>query len=257
MSTKTSIKIKKFWFADVASDGDVGTNWQEIQVGQREATVQFNGSDADVSNYKNVVGNIMESAITKGDKTMNFQLADLSPDVIAEFTGGTVTTDSESIQYDAPNNENQNIEKSIKFLTEKNILFIIPRASFDGYPIINDDDLHYYQMNSTVLKPEKSGVPIFTYHELLTPSANDITVFTFGALDDSAATINTSTHVVDITVVIGTDPSALTPTIDVSLGASIDPASGVERDFSSAVTYDVEAADGTVQTWTVNVTVAT
>lgn len=59
---KTSIKIKKFWYADVASDGGCGVNWNEIQIGQREASVQFNGSDADVANYKNVLGAILASS---------------------------------------------------------------------------------------------------------------------------------------------------------------------------------------------------
>ena len=253
--TKTSIKVKKFWHADVASDGDVGTNWKEIQIGLREATVQFNGSDADTTNYKNILGSILESQALKGDKTMNFQMADLTPSEIAEFVGGTVTEDSESIEYEAPENENNAIEKSIRFLTDKNLLFEMPRCSFDGFPIINDDDLQYYQMNSVVLLPEKTGVKTYKYFQLKNPDATDILVFTM-AEQTGAATITPGTHTVAIEVAIATDPSDLIATIGVSLGASITPQSGISVDYTSPVVFSVEAADGSTQDWTVTVTVA-
>jgi len=257
---KTSIKIKKFWYSDIASDGGVGTDWNEIQIGQREATVQFNGSDADTTNYKNVLGSILESSTLKGDKTMNFQLADLSPAVIQEFAGGTVTTDSNAVKYDAPENENIGIEKSIRFLTDNNILYEIPRVSIDAYPIINDDDLHYYQINSVALLPEKTGTPIYSYYQLLLPDENDITSFDILVSGVSvltgAATITAGTHTVVAEVANGTGLTALAPTIGVSLGASISPASGETEDFTAAVTYAVESANGVSQNWSITVTEA-
>ena len=51
------------------------------------------------------------------------------------------------------------------------------RVTFDGYPVVNDDDLHYFQMNSVVLLPEKTGVTSFAYDVLLLPDENDITAF--------------------------------------------------------------------------------
>jgi len=252
---KTSIKIKKFWFADVASDGGLGTNWKEIQIGQREATVQFNGSDSDVTNYKNVVGSVLESAISKGDKTVNFQFADLTPSLIAEFTGGTVTSDANADSYDAPLNENQSIEKSVKFLTDKNVLVRLPRVSFDGYPMMNDDDLHFYQINGTVLQPTKTTVSSHGWDVLKLPDANDITSFVLAA-QTGAATISTANHTVAITVAHDTVVTALEPVIGVSLGASILPESGTTKDFTSPVTYAVESANGDSQNWVVTVTVA-
>ena len=253
---KTSIKIKRFWYADPAPDGGLGTNWKEVQIGQREGTVQFNGSAASVNNYKNVLGDNLESSLVKGDKTMNFQLADLTPDVIAAFTGGSVVSDSTSDRYECPENENQSIEKSIKFLTDRNILVTIPRCAIDAYPIINDDDLHYYQIDSTVLKPTKSGVKTYTMDTLKIVDANDIVSFSFGALIDSApATISTSLHTVALTVVALTVVTALVPVIGVSLGASITPESGEADNFTSPVVYSVKAANGEIQAWTVTITV--
>lgn len=260
MAIKTSIKIKKFWYADVAADGGVGTNWNEVQIGLREATVQFNGSDADTTNYKNILGNILESSTLKGDKTMNFQLADLTPAVIAEFTGGVVTDDSVSTKYEAPENENVGIEKSIRFLTDNNILYEIPRVSFDGYPIMNDDDLHYYQMNGIALLPEKASTPIYTFYVLKQPDENDIS--SFDILVDGvsvltgAATITPVAHTVVAEVANGTGLTALVPVIGVSLGASIDPASGSTVDFTAPVDFDVESANGDTQTWEITVTEA-
>lgn len=257
---KTSINIKKFWIADISSDGDVGTDWHEIQIGQREATVQFQGSDADKEDYKNVLGSVLESSFVKGAKTMNFALADLEPSEVALLAGGTVTTDSESIEYAAPENENTGVEKSVKFLSDKNVLFILPRVSFDAYPVINDDDLHYYQNNGSLLLPEKAGVSIYYMHKLLTPSANDITSFDIlvggSSVLTGAATINATAHTVTAEVVNGTGLTSLAPTIGVSLGASIDPESGESGNFTSAVNYTVEAADGTTQVWAVTVTEA-
>ena len=251
---KTSIKIKKFWYADIASDGGIGNNWQEIQIGQREASVQFNGSDADVNNFKNILGSTLESSIVKGDKTMNFQNANLTPEVIGDFTGGVVTSDATAISYDAPENENQVIEKSIKFLTDKNVLFRMTRVSFDSFPIINDDDLHYYQMNSVLLLPEKVGEPSYGYDVLLQPDENDITVFSF-VEEDAPAVITPASHTVTIDVVNGTDASDIIPTIEASKGASIDPASGITQDFTSPFIYSIESANGVSQDWTVTVTV--
>lgn len=260
---KTSIKIKKFWHSDIASDGGAGLLWKEIAPAQREATVQFNGSDADISNYKNVLGNTLESAIVKGDKTLNFQFADLTPEEIAEFVGGSVTSDSDSEGYEAPENENQSIEKSLMFLTDKNVLFIIPRASVDAYPIVNDDDLHYYQVNTTVLKPTKSGIGSYKYNVLTAAGAAKTDITSFDILDENgdtvltgAATINTVAHTVTAEVENGTGLVALAPVIGVDLGAGITPNSGVTKDFTAAVEYTVEAADGTTQVWTITVTEA-
>lgn len=252
---KTSIKIKKFWIADIASDGGLGTNWKEIQIGQREATVQFNGSDADVTNYKNVVGSTLESALMKGVKTMNFQFADFTPSMVAEFTGGVVSTSSDADSYDAPLNENQSVEKSIRFLTDKNILVRAARVSIDAFPMMNDDDLHYFQVNGTVLQPTKTTVSSFGFDALKLPDANDITSFVLAA-QTGAATINTGSHTVAITVANGTVVTALEPVIGVSLGASILPESGTAKNFTSPVVYAVESANGATQSWTVTVTVA-
>lgn len=84
---------------------------------------------------------------------------------------------------------------------------------------------------------------------------NDILTFSFTE-QTGAATINATAHTVDIEVANGTDETDLTPTLTVSEGATVAPASGAAQDFSSPVTYTVTAEDETEQAWTVTVTVA-
>lgn len=88
-------------------------------------------------------------------------------------------------------------------------------------------------------------------------SEKKITTFDFEGLDpDVTGVIDESDKSVLLTVPYGTGVEALVPTINVSEGASISPASGVAQDFSTPVTYTVTAADGSMQEYEVTVLVA-
>lgn len=70
----------------------------------------------------------------------------------------------------------------------------------------------------------------------------------------SAATIDATAKTVVIKVVPGTDVTALAPTIEVSGGATVSPATGVAQDFTNPVIYTVTAQDGTtIKEFTVTV----
>lgn len=85
-------------------------------------------------------------------------------------------------------------------------------------------------------------------------SATDI--LTFVLVEQTGdAVIDAENHSVSVTVVTGTDATALTPTITVSEQATISPASGATQDFSAPVSYTVTAGNGATQEWTVTVTV--
>ena len=95
-----------------------------------------------------------------------------------------------------------------------------------------------------------------TVAEAAASTATDITGFTLSE-QASAATIDSGAHTVAIEVVNGTSLTSLTPTITLSSGATVNPASGVAQDFSSSVNYTVTAQDGTTnQIWSVTVTEA-
>jgi hypothetical protein len=84
-------------------------------------------------------------------------------------------------------------------------------------------------------------------------TAIDIISFTLPQQTGSA-NISTSSHTVTIEVAYGTSLTSLTPTINVSQTATINPTSGTTRDFTYPVTYTVTGGDGvTEQVWTVTV----
>ncbi len=84
---------------------------------------------------------------------------------------------------------------------------------------------------------------------------NSITAFTFDGLTPAVSGVISSTNI-SAEVPNGTDVTSLSPSIVVSEGATVNPASGSAQDFSSPVTYTVTAEDGTAQAYTVTVTIA-
>jgi len=104
--------------------------------------------------------------------------------------------------------------------------------------------LMIYMFSACSVGPTGAGV--------VKSSAKDITAFSIG---DRVGAISGT----DITVTMPygtTDVTGLTPTITVSAGASVSPASGVAQDFTSPITYTVTAADGSTKAYKVTVTVA-
>jgi formylglycine-generating enzyme required for sulfatase activity len=83
-------------------------------------------------------------------------------------------------------------------------------------------------------------------------SGKAITSFSFASLAVTG-TITEATHTIAITVPLGTDVTALVPTITHN-GESINPATGVANNFTGSVTYTVTAEDATIQTYVVTVT---
>jgi hypothetical protein len=86
-------------------------------------------------------------------------------------------------------------------------------------------------------------------------TAKAITRFDFDFLSPPAVgSINENTHIITLRVPYGTDLTQRTPSIT-HTGASISPAVGTARNFTSDVTYTVKAADNSTQNYTVRVQV--
>lgn len=81
-----------------------------------------------------------------------------------------------------------------------------------------------------------------------------ILLFRFDALDDDGV-IDELHHRVDFVLPAETDVTQLVPTIVVSEGATVEPASGVAQDFTNPVIYTVTAQNGTTAVYTVTVVV--
>ena len=91
-----------------------------------------------------------------------------------------------------------------------------------------------------------------------TPDTNAAYIESFSFTQQTApATIDTAAKTVNIEVTNGTDLTSLVPTITVSQGANINPASGIAQDFSSPFNYTVTSQSGLVtNNWTINVSEA-
>jgi hypothetical protein len=85
-------------------------------------------------------------------------------------------------------------------------------------------------------------------------SAKEIETFVIaGAV---SAEIGETAPTVSIVMPATANLTSLVPTITVSEGASVSPASGVAQNFSAPVAYTVTAEDGSTKVWTVTVTKA-
>ncbi len=86
-------------------------------------------------------------------------------------------------------------------------------------------------------------------------SAKAITAFSF-ATPSATGVINETAHTIAVTVPFGTSVTALVPTIVVSIGASVNPNTGVAQNFTNPITYTVTAENASTQAYVVTVTVA-
>lgn len=253
MAELADVDYKKVLISDVGADGGLGTAWKKIEGFVRQGTASLTGSDADITAHKNVVGGTIKSSKVTGDNNFNFQCADISAENRAYFMGGTVETSAEGTNYKAPS-ENQAIYKSVMVIGKDDVVDYAVNVNIDAYIARADDDLSYIQVNGLVEQPELAGEEPQGSWEGIDADANDILTFTMPE-EETPAVITPASHTVAITVVALTDPSALVPTIGVSIGANAVPVSGEAQDFTSPVEYEIESANGDNQTWTVTVTV--
>ncbi|MDR2738270.1 MAG: hypothetical protein LBB68_00325 [Treponema sp.] len=83
---------------------------------------------------------------------------------------------------------------------------------------------------------------------------SDAKAITGFILEGKSGTIDEAGRTIAVTLLPGTGVTGLAPVI-IYTGASIDPGTGVARDFSAPQTYTVTAADGSTRSYTVTVTV--
>ena len=89
-------------------------------------------------------------------------------------------------------------------------------------------------------------------------SAKAITAFSFNGLTPAVnGTVNETAKTIAVSVPLGTNVTALVPSITVSANATVSPLTGVAANFTSPVTYTVTAQDGTTQAYVVTVTILT
>jgi len=127
----------------------------------------------------------------------------------------------------------------------------------------NSDFQVRFYMGTSDGSVQRSGFAIDNFVVREPSSETDFTAFSFPGDETGAANIDAGAHTIDIEVAASSDLATLISTFQLSAGATVaitgtPQVSGTTtNDFSSSVTYDVTAEDGsTVQAWTVNVTQA-
>lgn len=99
-----------------------------------------------------------------------------------------------------------------------------------------------------------SGCPPVVAPTIPAEKSSDKAILSFSFATPAAEGATSETaHTVSVQVPAGTALTALVPTITVSPGATVDPASGVAQDFTAVVNYTVTAEDGTTQGYAVAV----
>ncbi|MCG8699301.1 MAG: DUF5018 domain-containing protein, partial [Bacteroidales bacterium] len=145
----------------------------------------------------------------------------------------------------------QRIEIEVKPGTD--ITKLIPYISVSKYATITPAPGIAQDFSSPVtytVKAQNGSTKNWLVTVIVPSSEKDILSFSL-AEQTQPANINTDEHSVFIEVEPGTDVTNLTPTIEVSHKATINPGSGVALDLSKPVTYIVTAEDGSTQQWIV------
>lgn len=83
-----------------------------------------------------------------------------------------------------------------------------------------------------------------------------ITSFDLPLTPEVIGVINQANRTIALNVPPGTDITALSPSINVSISATVSPASNAPQNFTNPVVYTVTAADGSAQNYTVTVIAA-
>lgn len=190
---------------------------------------------------------------TRQDWSVNIQVL---PNTETEITSFNISELSAPASID---NTLHTVEGAVPYGTDLTALIpaieVSEGASIDppsGTPMDFSSPVTY-----TVTAEDGTTVQDWVVHiQVLPNTETDITGFSLTA-QTGAAVIDPGTHTVTIEVSAGTNLGFLTPIITVSPGATIDPLSGVSRDFTLGATYTVTAEDGiTRQVWTVQVNLA-
>lgn len=245
---KTSIKYDRLFVSAVGEN-----KWSEIAKATREATAKYTEADATKNAYNNVLGKVLEESVVQGEKTITFALADFTPSVVQLFKGGTVTTVAGDVTYTAPTNGNQVIEKSIKIVTAKGIVFEYPRVSISTSLNVADDDLHYMTVTGTILEPSDESADM--KYTVLSDASKALNTITSFKINNVAGVITTGgSNTIAITLPLSTDKTTLFPDVITSLGAVYSPQGAT--DFTSPVVYTVKSVSGLSKSYTVTVTLA-
>ena len=132
-------------------------------------------------------------------------------------------------------------------INKKIARFFCPNCNLPSIetPTESTQTFSYPQKTLRVLKEE---VPVVADVDETAQTGNLITSF---VINEVSGVINNSQNAIKVTLPEGTDVTNLTPTITVSEGATVNPASGVAQNFTDPVNYTVTPETGDQKVYTV------
>ncbi len=197
-------------------------------------TYTVTAEDGSTQNYLVTVTSLLNPA--KAITTFNFN--SLSPAVI-----GTINESAKTISLTVPYGTN--------------ITSIAPTIVHTGASVSPASGINSNFSSPVIYTVTAADASTQNYTVTVTVQASpekQITAFNFNSLSPVVTgTINESAKTISLTVPYGTNITSIAPTI-VHTGASVSPASSINNNFSSPVTYTVTAADGSTQNYVVTVT---
>ncbi len=128
--------------------------------------------------------------------------------------------------------------------------------SFEGVIQVSSETENDFSPSRTFVVTAEDGLSATNWTVVVFQVPNwEVDILGFSLLNQiGSAVMDRENFTVEAIVDYSEDITALTPTIEVSQGATISPTSGIAQDFTNPVTYTVTAEDGeTTQDWVVTV----
>lgn len=149
---------------NIAVDGSAGTVLTNLGK-VLEDTIEVNPVAVTTQNFKaQGESSPFLSVSTRGFREGRFEVATMDKEMIADWTGGSVTGVGAAMVYHDPIGD-PNIEKTLKFIDSEGVAWLYPRckinADLDGK--FRNGVLNKLVIAFTVMQPTKAGVSSFSY----------------------------------------------------------------------------------------------
>ena len=156
-----TLGLSKIEIGDIAQDGGMGSTLSQMGYTYKDTCTLTSEDPEKTEHYVEEVDDPVVVLSKAGKTTIDFSLANPSPETLVALAGGTASASvsgGEKDIWEAPDSL-PTIEKSIKLTPKQGYIIEIPRgnitAKMDGN--LNQGDLFMLKVNIVVMKPTKSG----------------------------------------------------------------------------------------------------
>ena len=166
------LKIGGLKVGDVAADGGAGTVLTSPGKARQDTVKVIPSEPTDTEFYEEGLSSSPAIIITKfGVDGIEFDLMTFDKQVIADFTGGSVTGAGAEAIYAKPLAP-VNVEKTVQLTDTQAEDWLYPRVKFNAYLVGNfsSTDINVVRCKGKVMQPTKEGVASFYYGKQPVPA---------------------------------------------------------------------------------------